>query len=1108
MNILKEGLLVKISRHVFLLFAVIFWISVYEALAMNTTNETIQMFDSAPELFCPMGQVMTDKTNMPYQLFTYDKFLIVKVKNKLLPLEIYLDSKNDDISSLVFKINNPNEVERAYWDNRDFYLKLASQAKVDVSGDFLELKIPLEEINASPGPGDIIGYYILYRKGDKIYPQDAKTMYSWEAGRHVLMPDPRFFKKAVFKKDNKSSLDIRIFTRGRLSAFPEEAGLNIFNGTIINNGNTGKNIMVGYCQNNNNVTDYKIIKLKPGERRPVNIKYAVDHENDLITFFISDLDDKYAYYRSEWRVMPFPKLRVPIRSEFIGADLLTTNDAPPASCSLMTAHGKNKERMISFGLNLGQPWSLWDWYNMFGRLNLLSWAELYKPDTSDYNTLKVSAEYFRKTSTKAMMRLDRMSSEFLKEHENKGVWRKHDSLTAWMLDPVVQEKIIESIREAGKYKDIIAGVSFGDERYVFAYEGGVRFLQNCRGKYEFIDRCYDEIKKNYGIEPPLSFEEKDRLKWLAYRLFFINKMDEWEKRFVSETKKIFGENIRMASDDSRAGNYPWMISRWREYFNMIQWQCFPRRAGSRDVEFTVKLIRDLVGEKAAVIPCPHFENYPQANTLEELREIFSQILRAGGNGFDIFSINLRTPDLQGAELYYTNPLGWKYMEKVLGAFNAGLHVKALEANVYVYYSNYTFLSEVTPGNRTFSSPAGVHNLLAQTFGVWYRWLDEKGLKEKKFKKGDILMVPFAEVVDAELCEKIKEDLSGGLTLICFDPLGFSKILEQHPISLKDGDLIPTLLGPVKQSKAVDLPKGKALNLKYKDDKIKFEYPFSKGSEDRTFYFTGVPDDEKLIIDDQAKCYALRKQIKNGEIIIFGVNPFEGRQMHSEIEGGYETGEFENAWHRIISALLKDRNVVFNHPIWKVTFPLFDVGKFSLPEGVCLTGNGVAFFQENPITYKNAGDLGIRYRYTVAPDKVKDEAGITTTKGEAWIPIEKGNLTDRTDWLKHKKIKKHVEWENIDHCSVEFDLKNCNRLKNLSIIYSTVDPAIEVLSSVDGKTYKTIAAKSKGEAEKWKVYEFTSSIEEERQVRYLKINFNMGEKTESFVLAEIEIWADM
>ncbi|HEY3298066.1 MAG TPA: sugar-binding protein, partial [Armatimonadota bacterium] len=206
---------------------------------------------------------------------------------------------------------------------------------------------------------------------------------------------------------------------------------------------------------------------------------------------------------------------------------------------------------------------------------------------------------------------------------------------SFSLDPRSKAHYFQDLKDGiAKWRKYIWGVYTADEITESAMHQALRLYIDHKADYPFIRQVNEEVKRDFGFGKygmPESLDDPNPYRWIALRRWLNNYMVNWQKE-VYELVRSTAPEIKVISTDPVAGHKPNAWDQMSPYFDVATQQLYPPINPNRQqFGFTTKMVADLTGKPTW--PCTHVENYAYSTTLDEVRELMSQVMRNGGKGF-------------------------------------------------------------------------------------------------------------------------------------------------------------------------------------------------------------------------------------------------------------------------------------------------------------------------------------------------------------------------------------------------------------------------------------------------------------------------------------------
>jgi len=316
------------------------------------------------------------------------------------------------------------------------------------------------------------------------------------------------------------------------------------------------------------------------------------------------------------------------------------------------------------------------------------------------------------------------------------------------------------------------------------------------------------------------------------------------------------------------------------------------------VGFTSKLVTDLSAGKPTQMIVQGCYMIQRLSTVENVREWASQAAKAGVSKIDWWG----TPRLDRPELY-------REMVRLSKLWKS---TPALDlpkkSDIALLFSDD---ARAGAGDEGLQAHYSLHSIIGERLGAWYDFVSEnhvrRGLHSLEGKK--ILIAPELGYISRPFAEDILRRVKEGAVLVVMDPDAFDYDIETG--SLEDirkeilgmgtgtkreaGELLPTAAGSAR------FHVGKPLPLR----------PLPVVEETRNGRSLEPPPDAEVLFTyrDGAPAVYSRK-LGKGEVILFGAMPFWDSEFAVEPAG----------WDTLLGALIEERGIARNLPIWKFQFP--------------------------------------------------------------------------------------------------------------------------------------------------------------------------------------------
>jgi len=738
---------------------------------------------------------------------------------------------------------------------------------------------------------------------------------------------------------------------------------------------------------------------------------------------------------------------------------------------LYWAPSLNIAPMRSFALQYGIRYSFEEEHERLANENLVVFDNIinfkYKLEQQ-----KKSIENLKKNGVKTCLFL-----------EARGAGGKPISPSPFTPDPVAFNYMAQQVHEISSYADLLWGISCGDEHIEKNEKIGLEHFKTKKDNY--ILTANDEIKQKFGFGEfgiPLSEEDVNPFRWIAYRKWLVNKLLDLQKTVYTNIKKHYPQ-LHVVSYDGMGTHIAQDLSRYKESCDILTHQLYPL-PHRINFGFTTKLLKD-ISQVEEFWPCLHVEHYAGSFSPEEVLTLISDSFRSGATGFHIFpidTIGVRSGFKHLIEESIGAPERWKLIQNLFNEITVMKKLKYPKADFAVFYSSDSYMAQ-RDINKTDEIEAA-YSFLGPLSGGWFSFINdyqiERGMDLSAFKA---IVIPYAKYQRETVIKKFKQYVENGGILVCGDPEVFSFDTAGKDMTSYRNDIFGV----------------KALTRS--DSKI-IQQENNRLTLVRTGYAPDITDGIKVLaryVDDGTKAQGnpaiIEKKINSGRSIFFGSNPFSTIAISDAV------------WKNYFKTMLREFGLKTDNDIWRFQFPKRLIEKIPLPDGKCLTGNAIAWRMNEAVTSFNL-ELPGSYTYSVYPDQTPDNV-------QGSLGFKNGKLTDRwkapkagnvdcgkgklTDWI--------VAYKKPDAFSVIFDFSKKYDIDRIQIWYQGQLPEMTVETSSDGKTWKLSALKTIKE----KQTEDTDVLDKILKTSYgeaqfVKMNFGSRDKDRILTLAEIEVWA--
>lgn len=662
------------------------------------------------------------------------------------------------------------------------------------------------------------------------------------------------------------------------------------------------------------------------------------------------------------------------------------------------------------------------------------------------------------------------------------------------LDPRSRANYFNDLKTTlAKGHKYIWGIYTGDEMTEHNTNIALQLFWDYKDKYPYIKEIDEMIKKECGFGKygfPLSAADTNPYRWIATRRWINNYILRWQKE-VYETVQSIAPDVRVISIDPTAGHHPVEFDRLAPYIDVATHQLYPPTDPNRQqFGFTTKMVADFT--EKPVWPCTHVEYYPFSTTLDETRELMSEVQRNGGKGFhfwlkDEFGNNAPTGFLYSTKWGF--PARWKTICGI-NKMNAKMNEVAVptDPDSAIFYSEDYYQSFVKESAT--NEPEWAYTFFGPVAQTWFKFINDNMIEDGKvdFAKYKAVILPIAKYERANVADSLVKYAENGGTILLGDADSFQTDLEGNALTTAHEKLIGGTFGLAGMQKTMtfsstcSLPSLRNRTLSVFAPIYAGQIP--AGSEIMATFADGSPA-------------VYRKPVGTGSAIVFLSSPFTEGAIGDE------------AWKGFFKALSKDLGLKMDRQIWRFEFPEIKNAVTPDPKGLCLTGNYVKWWQDKPEYVQDASIAG-NYSYSIAPDAISD-------RGSDKVSFSEGKLLDRkqayTALKKDMKAEDFVvSWKTEKPVSVTFDLLSNHNVSRIHLWYSGQFSGVQVEGSADGTTWKKIGEVGKkpfvGLPDGYEdILDTTIDLRKGVPSRYIRLSFGARDAGNYLTLAECEIWGD-
>jgi hypothetical protein len=669
---------------------------------------------------------------------------------------------------------------------------------------------------------------------------------------------------------------------------------------------------------------------------------------------------------------------------------------------------------------------------------------------------------------------------------------------SFMVEPRAREAYFNDLKASlSKYRKYIYGVYSGDEVTEWSMYQMIRLYETHKSDYPFIREIDEQVKKEYGggkYGIPETRYDENPYRWIAARRWMMNYLAGWQKE-VYETVHAIAPEVKVISFDPVSGHKPVGFDRMSPYFDIATQQLYPPADTNRQqFGFTTKMVADLTGK--SVWPCVHVEHYPYSTTLDEVRELMSEVQRNGGKGFhfwlkDEIGNNSASGFMKATKWGF--PARWRELCEI-NTLNAKMTEVAvpMDPDSAIFYSEdhyQSFSEKVAEYPYPFpNEPEWAYTFFGPVARTWFKFVNDNMVEDRKvdLSKFKSVIVPVAKYERSSVANDLVRYATNGGTIVIGDAGSFMTDIDGTPLTSSHDKLIGGAFVPGKDRKTMTFSADCSLP-SLRDRTLPVYGPVYSGK---------VPDGSEIIATfNDGSPAAYRKPVGKGSSIVFLSTPFT--------EGGI--GDI--AWKEFFKAFSKDLGLQTDRKIWRFEFPRFKTATVPEPSGTCLTGNYVKWWQDRP-AYVHDAQIAGSYSYSVAPDAISDRGGTKISFADGKLLDRKRAYTTLKKDLKPEDFV--VSWKTEKATSITFDLLTDRDVSRVALWYSGQFPGVKIEGSSDGKTWTQL-----GDAKKQPLVKLPAGYEDildtsiELRVgvpsRYVRITFAARDAGQTLTLAECEIW---
>jgi Beta-galactosidase trimerisation domain/Carbohydrate family 9 binding domain-like len=668
----------------------------------------------------------------------------------------------------------------------------------------------------------------------------------------------------------------------------------------------------------------------------------------------------------------------------------------------------------------------------------------------------------------------------------RGITYSKNGYFGWLPDPINKKAYLDSVKAAlNEYGKKIGIMWVGDEQFWTNYDLGLKMNSkwNQSNPTGFLVKANQEVKEKFGFgkfgipwnmsskDPKYPYCNRAYISWLQSKFLKTNK----EIRKIVKNKF---PNMPLMSDDAYGCPSVVGVQYWYQYADIATFQLGEGGVTlARDFDtymFTSKMVKDLSGvNRLSVVPHGAIDAYPSGpSTLEEAREIYSQALRGGSDGFHYWPSSLSGRSMaliNGISVSESYPMLWRYMLEVTSMLQKTPPIKFPKADSAIFVSDEALKCD-SSGYKRFL-PA--FSLIGSSAQAWFKFISDTMLEQGRAKLDNykIIYLPFIKYVKEDTIKRLIKYVKNGGTLICGDPKAFSNSIDSSSLKHYREKLFGV--------KGVILQK----DLSIKECSIdKFKLPVSG-----ELYSLQTDRKAKVIgTYNNGNAAVVENRIGKGKALYFGFVPFK------------RTAAVNNKWKKFFKEMHVAAGGKVNHNIWRFKLPEPKTKPAVHPKGKCLTGNYAYWFRHQLFdgvifNLKTNGTCSIN-----RGGKVK-----TSNFGKSKL-TDRRSIFSRANEFSKGSADKFVETFKLPgHKSITIDLKKKYSLGSLILYFAGNMPEIKISVSNDKQLWNIVGCIPAAETVPLEVKEAKFNFSDANN-RYIKLDFTM-KADKKLIMAEYELW---
>ena len=674
--------------------------------------------------------------------------------------------------------------------------------------------------------------------------------------------------------------------------------------------------------------------------------------------------------------------------------------------------------------------------------------------------------------------------------------------TGWLPDPINRKAYVDVVKDVlDKHGKDLWAVHAGDEQWGRQSAVAQRFFMKHydpgNPDHAWFRKALQEIKRDYGFgkfgahfrmkadAPTYPYCRRAYLTWLSDKVRQAN-------RELSRAVKTRFPRMPVIAEDSHGGSVV-DVEYWSEYADAGPFQAqYSPDPTTQGYAYVTKLAKDL-SCLDYILVCPHdcVAGFPTgALEAEELRELYSQIFRVGGTGFNFWpaSYGEKKPSPPLAmSLQAGYPLAWRYMIEVAKLARKLPLLKFPKPDAAVFIS--TESAKCGADNR--GRNLALFTYLGPNARGWFRFISEAPLDLKRVRLADFPMVfaPSMRYARRDTGEALMRYVERGGVLISCDPLIWSNDITSASMA----DLREKVFGV-----RVGKQKAAARRLAFTQPLVAGVRELPVETEKERAYDVKVvgPNARVLARFDDGRPALVENRLGRGRALYFAWSPLSSAtRKHA-------------AWRRFFTKWYASLGGRTGHDIWRFKIPPLVEDEEKDPKGVCLTGN-YGFWD--------------RYKFIVGRRFNRDVGGeyALESRGRRDVyPFKTGRLTNRPR-LREMDVygKVHpliwrsefspVRWveelRGPGAARITFDFKKARPLLRVRLYYAGAFPGAKLSTSRDGASWSPCSASARAAKTGEKEVAFQDvTLAKPTPARYLRLELSPKGR---LLLPEVEVWGE-